>query len=185
MICLERTKHAKQYVKPAVLKSASMQDMLSKGLMSSDWCVKCEQMDITSKTAKWIVSPLFLLEIKDPLSDSFFSLCIHKWSRRCWFGRTRVNFEAVAGKWNCQCKGTGKSHRCIHRMMAMWWIFQESPSTLMAMSDVQEEDIKFRKSYGRRWHLFSNMQYKHSANLCNDRLPVCTEADPDPAKLAI
>lgn len=73
---LERTKNAKQYMTPAVLKSASLQDMLSKGLMSSDWGVQnVNKWMWQPKTVKWIVSSLFLLEIKDTLSDVFFSLC--------------------------------------------------------------------------------------------------------------
>lgn len=51
-----------------------------------------------------------------------------------------MTFDSVGGQWNCQCRGTGRSHRCIHRMMGMWWIFQQSPGTL-ASSDIQMKDI--------------------------------------------
>uniref|UniRef100_A0A096MCW4 C2H2-type domain-containing protein n=1 Tax=Poecilia formosa TaxID=48698 RepID=A0A096MCW4_POEFO len=125
---LERTKHAKQYVKPAVLKSASLQDMLSKGLMSSEWAAKCENLDLAVKNINVdSVFPVIFGENKVP-QRCIFTNETDSW---CQFGRTRVVFDSVAGKWNCQCKGSGKSHRCIHRMMAMWWIYQESPNTVM------------------------------------------------------
>lgn len=47
-IHLERTKHAKRYMNPAVLKLDSLKDMLCKGLMSSDWGEKCKAMDIAA-----------------------------------------------------------------------------------------------------------------------------------------
>ncbi|CAL8293329.1 unnamed protein product [Arctogadus glacialis] len=51
------------------------------------------------------------------------------------FGRTRVSFDLGSGRWNCQCGGTGRSHRCIHRKLAMWWIFQESTHHLLPNSE--------------------------------------------------
>lgn len=48
-IHLEWSKNAKRYIKPAVLKLDSLQDMISKGLMSSDWGVQCEKMDLAAK----------------------------------------------------------------------------------------------------------------------------------------
>ncbi|TNN48003.1 hypothetical protein EYF80_041774 [Liparis tanakae] len=48
----------------------------------------------------------------------------------CRFERTIVSFDSVGGQWHCPCRGSGQSHRCVHHMMAMWWIYQESPKHL-------------------------------------------------------
>lgn len=52
-----------------------------------------------------------------------------------------MTFDTVAGQWNCQCRSAGKLPHCIHQMMGMWWIFQESPDNLMATANIQVEDI--------------------------------------------
>ncbi|XP_033970117.1 uncharacterized protein LOC117469770 [Trematomus bernacchii] len=138
---LERTKSAKPYSQPAVLTSTSLQDMLSKGLMSSEWGTKCEKL-YTAATTNGVdsVVPVFFGDEGYSKRCLFFSVFTDERDNWCRFGRTRVTFDTVAGQWNCQCQGTGTSHRCIHRMMGMWWIFQESPGTLVT-SDLQVEDI--------------------------------------------
>ncbi|XP_070404893.1 uncharacterized protein [Nothobranchius furzeri] len=145
---LERTKHAKQYVKPAELTPASLKVMLEKGLMSTEWGEKCEKLDTDAKNCK--VDSVFPVNFGEKGHSQrwfFFSVFTNKTDNWCQFRRTRVTFDAVVGKWNCQCKGSQRSHRCIHRMMAMWWIFQESPDTLMPTSDVQAEDIQDLESH--------------------------------------
>ena len=42
---LERTSKAKPYIKSAVLTSTSLQDMLSRGLLSSEWGDKCAELN--------------------------------------------------------------------------------------------------------------------------------------------
>lgn len=145
---LERTANAKSYIKPAALTSTSLQDMLSKGLMSSEWGEKCAALN-TAATNSGVdsVFPVFVGDEKHSQRWNFFSVFTNEMDNWCQFGRTRVTFDSVAGQWNCPCRGTGKSHRCIHRMMGMWWIFQESPGTLAATSDIQVEDIDDLESH--------------------------------------
>lgn len=84
----------------------------------------------------------FLRKMGNTLNVSiFFSVFTNQTDNWCYLGRTMVTFDSVAGKWNCPRRGTGRSHRCIHRMMGMWWIFQESPGTLVANSGIQVDDI--------------------------------------------
>ncbi|XP_068584524.1 uncharacterized protein, partial [Cebidichthys violaceus] len=138
---LERTKTAKPYAKPAVLTSTSLQDMVSKGLMTSEWGDKCEKLNIAANNnGVDSVFPVFFGDEGYSQRWYFFSVFTNEMDNWCHFGRTRVTFDSVGGQWNCQCRGTGRSHRCIHRMMGMWWIFQQSPGTL-ASSDIQVEDI--------------------------------------------
>lgn len=97
---LERTKHAKQYVKPAVLQSTSLQEMLQKGLMSSDWGRKCVEIDNAAKTCK--VDSVFPVSFGDKGSPQrwyFFPIFTNDTDNWCQFGRTRVTFDSVSGKW--------------------------------------------------------------------------------------
>ncbi|XP_047248739.1 uncharacterized protein si:ch211-10d23.5 [Girardinichthys multiradiatus] len=141
----------------------TLQDMLSKGLMSSDWGLKCEQMDIEAKNSE--VDSVFPVSFGDKGQSQrcfFFSVFTNEADSWCQFGRTRVMFDAVAGKWNCQCRGSGKSH-C---MMAIWWIFQESPGTLMATSDVQVEDIDDLESHMVDGGISSVPNSLNTQNIC-------------------
>ncbi|KAL7369719.1 hypothetical protein ABVT39_006702 [Epinephelus coioides] len=109
-IHLERTKRGKPYTKPAVLTSTSLQDMLNKGLMSSEWGVKCEELSNAAKNLG--VDSVFPVYFKDEgYSEQwhFFSVFTNETDNWCQFGRTRVTFDAVAGQWNCQCRGTGET----------------------------------------------------------------------------
>ncbi|XP_030581204.1 uncharacterized protein LOC115777435 [Archocentrus centrarchus] len=139
---LERTKNARPYVKPATLTSESLQDMLSSGRMSSEWGVKCEELNTVAKQCG--VDSVFPVCFGDQGSSQrwyFFSVFTNETENWCRFKRTRVTFDSVTGQWNCQCRGTSRSHRCIHRMMGTWWIFQESTGTVVSNSDIQVEDI--------------------------------------------
>ncbi|KAL7402512.1 hypothetical protein ABVT39_015981 [Epinephelus coioides] len=170
-IHLERTNRGKPYTKPAVLTSTSLQDMLSKGLMSSEWGVKCEELNNAAKNLG--VDSVFPVYFKDEgYSEQwhFFSVFTNETDNWCQFGRTRVTFDAVAGKWNCQCRGTGKSHRCIHCMMGMWRIFQESPGTLVATTDIQVEDIDDLES-----HMFESNITCEPHNVNTQKICVMTE----------
>lgn len=125
---LERTKNAKCYVQPAALQCTSLKDMLSKGLMSSEWGLKCEQLNNAANNhGVDSVFPLFFGDVGYSNRWYFFSVFTNEKDSWCQFGRTRVTFDAVVGQWNCQCQGTGRSHRCVHRMMGMWWIFSRVP----------------------------------------------------------
>lgn len=124
---LERTKNAKPYVKPVVLTSKSLQDMLSRGLMSSEWGAKCEALDSAAKQCG--VDSVFPVCYEDQGPSQqwyFFSVFTNETDHWCQFQRTRVTFDSVTRKWNCQCQGTERSQQCIHVMMGMWWIFQET-----------------------------------------------------------
>lgn len=48
-------------------------------------------------------------------------------------------------KWHCSCYKRGQSHHCVHHMMAIWWIFQESPEYL-ANCDTHTEEIEDMES---------------------------------------
>ncbi|XP_054873909.1 uncharacterized protein LOC129350679 [Amphiprion ocellaris] len=95
-------------------------------------------------TPRFEHGPLFPIHVikstNTPTIDfSVFTNTIDNW---CKFGRTRVSFDFVSGKWNCQCRGTTRSHGCIHRMLATWWIFQESPQLLLHSTDVHSDDTE-------------------------------------------
>lgn len=110
--------------------------------MSSEWALKCEELHkAATDSGTDCVFPVFLGD--EGYSDRwyYFSVFTNENDNWCRFGRTRVMFDSVAGQWNRQCRGTEKSHRCVHRMIAMWWIFQEFPDTLLANIDIQNDDI--------------------------------------------
>ncbi|XP_036943300.1 uncharacterized protein LOC119013056 [Acanthopagrus latus] len=164
---LERTKNAKSYAKPAVLTSASLKDMLSKGLMSSEWGVRCENLNLDSnKLGLDSVFPVIFEDEGYSKRWVFFSVFTSQTDNWCQFGRTIVMFDTVAGQWNCQCRGTGTSHRCIHRMMAMWWIFQESPGTLMETLDIQTQDIDDLESHIVETSISCEQQPVNSQKIC-------------------
>ncbi|XP_059188087.1 uncharacterized protein si:ch211-10d23.5 [Centropristis striata] len=168
---LERTNRGKPYSKPAALTSTSLKDMLSKGLMSSEWGVKCEELNNAANNLG--VDSVFPICFKDEGYSErwhFFSVFTNETDNWCQFGRTRVTFDAVAGQWNCKCRGTGKSHRCIHRMMGMWWIFQESPGILVATADIQAEDIDDLES-----HMFESNIACEPDNVNTHKICVMTE----------
>lgn len=78
-----------------------------------------------------------------------------------------MTFDAMVGQWNCQCQETGRSHLCVHRMMGMWWIFQECPGTLVSTSDIQVQDIDDLET-----HMIENsiMCEPHSVNTQDIRI---------------
>ena len=163
---LERTTNAKPYAKPAILTSTSIQDMQSKGLMSSEWGVKCEELNnAATKCGVDSVFPVFGEE-GNSQRWHFFSVFTNETDNWCQFGRTRVTFDAVAGQWNCQCRGTRESHRCIHRMMGMWWIYQESHATLLATSDIHMHDIDDLESHIVESSIASEPHNVNSQRIC-------------------
>lgn len=165
---LERTKNAKSYVKPAVLQCTSLKEMLSKGLMSSEWAVKCEELNNAANNhGVDSVFPIFFGDEGYSKRWYFFSVFTNKTDNWCQFGRTRVTFDAMVGQWNCQCQETGRSHLCVHRMMGMWWIFQECPGTLVSTSDIQVQDIDDLET-----HMIENsiMCEPHSVNTQDIRI---------------
>ena len=154
--------------------------------MSSEWGDKCAELNTAAaQSGVDSVFPVFG-EKGGSQRWHFFSVFTNHIDNWCRFGRTRVTFDAVSGQWNCPCRGTGRSHRCIHRMMGMWWIFQELPGTLLASSDIQLHDID---------DLESQMQEStttcHSENLNTQKICVLTEhltkhkRIPSPEKLSL
>lgn len=90
---LERTSKAKPYIKPAVLTTTSLQDMLSKGLMSSEWGDKCAELNTAS--IKWGVDSVFPVLVENGEHSQrwhFFSVFTNETDNWCQFGRTRVTF---------------------------------------------------------------------------------------------
>ncbi|KAM4559246.1 uncharacterized protein PAE49_013719 [Odontesthes bonariensis] len=170
-IHLERANRGKPYTKPAVLTSTSLQDMLSKGLMSYEWGVKCEELNNAANNLG--VDSVFPVYFKDEGYSErwhFFSVFTNETENWCQFGRTRVTFDAVAGQWNCQCRGTAKSHRCIHRMMGMWWIFQESPGPVFATADIHAEDIDDLESHMFKSNIPCEPRNRSTQKICYDRI---------------
>lgn len=140
---LERTQHAAPYSPAASLTLLSLQQMQDKGLISKEWSKKCEELHNSAvKNGVDTVYPIFYGDMGYSDRWVFFSVYTDKKDNWCPFGRTRVSFDALSGRWNCQCRGTGQSHRCLHRMLAMCWIFQESPHLLLTNTDVLTNDIK-------------------------------------------
>lgn len=142
---LERTSKAKLYIKPGVLNTGSLQDMMSKGLMSTEWGDKCEKLNMAAIQCG--VDSVFVEDGEQSKRWHSFSIFTNESDNWCYFGRTRVTFDSVAGQWNCQCRGTGQSHRCVHRMMGMWWIYQELPGTLAGTCDIQVDAISDLESH--------------------------------------
>lgn len=168
---LERTKNAKPYIKPAELQCTTLQDMLSKGLMSSEWGAKCQELNNTAIThGVDSVFPIFFIDEGYSARWYFFSVFTNLTDNWCQFRRTRVTFDSVVGRWNCQCQGNRRSHRCIHRMMGMWWLFQESPGIIVATSDTQAEDIDDLES-----HLFETSVICEPHNVNGSKICLMTE----------
>lgn len=145
---LERTKHAQPYSKPADLTLHSLDDMSKKGLISKEWTEKCLQLkDSANKAGVDCIVPIsFSTETKEHRWH-FFSVFTNKQDIWCRFSRTRVTFDAGVGQWHCQCRESGASQRCLHQMIAMWWMYQECPKTLMEHTDIKEEDIEDLESH--------------------------------------
>ncbi|KAL7396910.1 hypothetical protein ABVT39_013480 [Epinephelus coioides] len=141
-IHLERTKYASPYVPPASLKKDSLQEMLNKGLLSTEWSQRCHDLHSAAST-KGIESIYPILYGHGGFSKRwlFFSVFTDKKDNWCLFERTMVSFDSVGGKWHCPCRERGQSRRCVHHMMAIWWIFQESPEYL-GNCDTHTEEIE-------------------------------------------
>lgn len=100
----------------------------------------------------------------------FFSVFTNLTDNWCQFRRTRVTFDSVVGRWNCQCQGNRRSHGCIHRMMGMWRLFQESPGTIVATSDTQAEGIDDLEN-----HLFESSVTCEPHNVNGSKICLMTE----------
>lgn len=145
---LERTKNARPYLKPADLTLKSLKEMHKKGLVSKEWTEKClELKDSADKARVDCIAPIRFTTEAEEHRWHFFSVFTNKQDSWCRFSRTRVTFDAEVGQWHCPCRESGASHRCLHRMMAMWWMFQECPKTLMAHTDIKDEDIEDLESH--------------------------------------
>uniref|UniRef100_A0AAQ4PPL1 C2H2-type domain-containing protein n=1 Tax=Gasterosteus aculeatus aculeatus TaxID=481459 RepID=A0AAQ4PPL1_GASAC len=139
---LERVKHADPYVPPESVKKNSLQEMLDKGLISTEWSERCEELHTAAASRGTdSVNPIFYGLAGFSKRWLFFSIFTDKKDNWCRFERTMVSFDSVAGQWHCPCREMGRSHRCVHRMMAMWWIFQECPNVL-SNCDTQPDDIE-------------------------------------------
>ncbi|KAK0156411.1 hypothetical protein N1851_000281 [Merluccius polli] len=102
---------------------------------------------------EWIVCFLFLERRETPSGGIFFPVFTKETDNWCQFGRTRVTFDAVAGQWNCQCRGTRESHRCIHR-------------TLLATSDIHIHDIDDLESHIVESSIASEPHNVNSQRIC-------------------
>ena len=141
-IHLERTKHADPYARPASLTLHSLKEMHDKGLISKEWSEMCEELHGTAaEHGVDTVCPIIYGDMGYSKRWVFFSVYTDKIDNWYKFGRTRVSFDSGSGRWNCQCGGTGRSHRCIHRKLAMWWIFQESTHLLLPNSEDMTDGV--------------------------------------------
>ncbi|XP_047453795.1 putative zinc finger protein 840 [Mugil cephalus] len=140
---LLRTRYVKSYTPPAILTLESLKEMERKGLISKEWSEQCELLHGTAaENGVDSVYPILYGDMGYSKRMMFFSVYTDKSDNWCKFGRTRVSFDSVSGKWSCQCGEAGKSHGCLHRMLSMWWIFQESPRLLLPDMEVLERTIR-------------------------------------------
>jgi len=73
--------------------------MVSKGLMSSEWAVKCQQCNNTANNhGVESVFPVFFGDEGYSHRWYFFSVFTNTTDNWCQFGRTRVTFDAVVGQ---------------------------------------------------------------------------------------
>ncbi|KAM8862762.1 uncharacterized protein AB9W97_017970 isoform 2-T3 [Spinachia spinachia] len=141
---LERVKYADPYVPPESVKNHSLQEMLDKGLISSEWSERCKELHTAAdERGTESIHPIFYGLAG--FSKRFFSIFTDKKDNWCRFERTMVSFDSVAGQWHCPCSERGQSHRCVHHTMAMPCIFQENPNVL-SNCDTQAEDIEDMES---------------------------------------
>lgn len=139
---LERTKYASPYVPPASLKKDSLKEMLSKGLLSTEWSERCHDLHSAASSKETeSIYPISYGHGGFSKRWLFFSVFTDKKDNWCLFERTMVSFDSVGGKWHCPCHERGQSRRCVHHMMAIWWIFQECPEYL-ANCDTHTEEIE-------------------------------------------
>ena len=75
----------------------SLQDMLSKGLMSSEWGEKCAELNTAAiKCGGDSVFPVFVENGEHSQRWHFFSVFNNETDNWCQFGRTRVPCDSVA-----------------------------------------------------------------------------------------
>ncbi|XP_056298965.1 uncharacterized protein LOC130211941 [Pseudoliparis swirei] len=140
-IHLERIKYADLYVPPASVQHISLQEMLDKALISTEWSECCKELQSAASNQNIrSIHPILYGEVGFSKRWLFFSVFTGKRDNWCRFERTIVSFDSVGGQWHCPCRGSGQTHRCVHHMMAMWWIYQESPNHL-SNCDTHPEQI--------------------------------------------
>ena len=117
-------------------------DISQKSVMSEEWCRKCEQLFENATEAKVdTVYPINFGEMGYTKRWRHFSVYTNTIDSWCKFSRVIVTFDTESGRWHCPCRTNRQSHRCIHRMMAIWWVFQEAPQ-LLSMEPDNEDSIQ-------------------------------------------
>lgn len=112
---LERTSKAKPDIKLAVLKCESPQDMMSKGLMPSEWGDKCDRLNTAAvQCGVDSVFPVLVEDGKLSRRWHFFTVFTNENDNWCYFGQRRVTFDSVTGQWNCQCRNINSLLRPAH-----------------------------------------------------------------------
>ncbi|KAG9276448.1 hypothetical protein AMEX_G8762 [Astyanax mexicanus] len=142
---LSRVAFASPYKEPATLQIHSVKSMVDKGLISLEREKEC--MDIHAQATKegaCTVFPVFYEEYGYSGRHVYFSVFTGQKNAWSLFGRTRVTFDKIMGKWSCQCSCSKKDHRCTHIYLAMWWLFQSKKELLIeerSTSDSESDSV--------------------------------------------
>ncbi|XP_052009945.1 uncharacterized protein LOC127662694 [Xyrauchen texanus] len=140
---LRRTISAQRYIPPQTINSASLEQMLDKGLISKSRAQECKDLHLkASEEEVDCVVPIFWGEYGLSQTYIYFSVFTNLKDNWCQLGRTIVTFDTMSGRWHCQCRGSKHRVSCVHRHVCMWWIFQERPSLLREHSNASPEEIE-------------------------------------------
>lgn len=141
----------------------SLQSMTEEGLISQDWNEKCQSFKWKSKW-KWSGCCLpYYVWWHRVLKKMGVFLHIYKPT-----GADLVTFDHVSGKWNCQCRGTGQTHRCVHCMLVMWIYPPKSAFTKHRHTDNRHRRLGDRYPFGRNGNVVICQQWLDSFK--NNRL---------------
>ena len=140
---LLRANQAQPYVAQACLLPEVLEDMKTKGLLSSESAKECcKLLEEASHSAVDAVYRINSGEMGYSSRFLFFSTFTNKKDSWCRFKRTIVTFDSTAGQWSCRCGGHAQIHSCVHRNLAKWWIFQESPHLLVKRTKSHSDNIE-------------------------------------------
>lgn len=115
--------------------------MKDKGLISKEWSDQCESMHkVALENLVDTVYPIFCGDMGFSKRWVFFSIYTEQHITGASLGKPEKPLTQCHENETVSA-GAGKSHCCLHHMLAMWWIFQESPDLLLPNSDIVVHDI--------------------------------------------
>ena len=139
--CIHLQRASQPYVRQESLHLESLREMKRQTLMTKHWRKQCTE--INDLAGEKTIPTVFKISLNQESNRwIFFSVFTgtknDNWSK---FGRTIVTFDSVAGKWHCPCRTSPRSHRCVHVMLSMWQVFQQTPEILRPESEDGQHGI--------------------------------------------